>query len=251
MRQSISIFIFVSLVFILQSQQINIHSLKKYGSIKIDKSSDIEVISLDVSDFDPGDKIYLKITYDIKIKELIIYSKFSNTQGDISHFSYNLGMKYPFTFKKLSTSDFYYTIEKLQNYHYLNLVSDYDETYKLKNTKIDEGVLQFVIIVLLIIIGGGVVIGLVVTLMTKKCCIKQIRELKNNLMREQANAQIQQPAVLVSVKNDEQQRVETNQNEARLSLNNKINKNDINIVPTIQNTENEIIPSNENFQEKK
>ena len=58
MRQSISIFIFVSLVFILQSQQINIHSLKKYGSIKIDKSSDIEIISLDVSDFDPGDKIY-------------------------------------------------------------------------------------------------------------------------------------------------------------------------------------------------
>ena len=250
MRQSISIFIFVSLVFILQSQQINIHSLKKYGSIKIDKSSDIEIISLDVSDFDPGDKIYLKITYDIKIKELIIYSKFSNTQGDISHFSYNLGMKYPFTFKKLSTSDFYYTIEKLQNYHYLNLVSDYDETYKLKNTKIDEGVLQFVIILLLIIIGGGVVIGLVVALI-KKCCINKIRELKNNLMREQANAQIQQPAVLVSVKNDEQQRVEINQNEARLSLNNKINKNDINIIPTIQNTENEIIPSNENFQEKK
>ena len=250
MRQSISIFIFVSLVFILQSQQINIHSLKKYGSIKIDKSSDIEIISLDVSDFDPGDKIYLKITYDIKIKELIIYSKFSNTQGDISHFSYNLGMKYPFTFKKLSTSDFYCKIEKLQNYHYLNLVSDYDETYKLKNTKIDEGVLQFVIILLLIIIGGGVVIGLVVALI-KKCCINKIRELKNNLMREQANAQIQQPAVLVSVKNDEQQRVETNQNEARLSLNNKINKNDINIVPTIQNTENEIIPSNENFQEKK
>ena len=250
MRQSISIFIFVSLVFILQSQQINIHSLKKYGSIKIDKSSDIEVISLDVSDFDPGDKIYLKITYDIKIKELIIYSKFSNTQGDISHFSYNLGMKYPFTFKKLSTSDFYCKIEKLQNYHYLNLVSDYVETYKLKNTKIDEGVLQFVIILLLIIIGGGVVIGLVVALI-KKCCINKIRELKNNLMREQANAQIQQPAVLVSVKNDEQQRVEINQNEARLSLNNKINKNDINIVPTIQNTENEIIPSNENFQEKK
>ena len=102
----------------------------------------------------------------------------------------------------------------------------------------------------MIIIGGGVVIGLVVALI-KKCCINKIRELKNNLMREQANAQIQQPAVLVSVKNDEQQRVETNQNEARLSLNNKINKNDINIIPTIQNTENEIIPSNENFQEKK
>ena len=250
MRQSISIFIFASLVFILQSQQINIHSLKKYGSIKIDKSSDIEVISLDVSDFDPGDKIYLKITYDIKIKELIIYSKFSNIQGDMDYYSYNLGMKYPFTFKKLSTSDFYCKIEKLQNYHYLNLVSDYVETYKLKNTKIDEGVLQFVIILLLIIIGGGVVIGLVVALI-KKCCINKIRELKNNLMREQANAQIQQPAVLVSVKNDEQQRVEINQNEARLSLNNKINKNDINIVPTIQNTENEIIPSNENFQEKK
>ena len=251
MRQSISIFIFAALVFIPQSQQMNIHSLKKYGSIKIDKSSDTEKISLDVSDFDPGDKIYLKITYDIKIKELIIYSKFSNTQGDIYPHSYNLGIKYPFTFKKLSTSDFYYTIEKLQNYHYLNLVSSYEGTYKLKNTKIDEGVLQFVIILLLIIIGGGVVIGLVVSLMIKKCCINKIRELKNNLMREQANAQIQQPAVLVSVKNDEQQRVETNQNEARLSLNNKINKNDINIIPTIQNTENEIIPSNENFQEKK
>ena len=250
MRQSISIFIFVSLVFILQSQQINIHSLKKYGSIKIDKSSDLEVIALDVSDFDPGDKIYLKITYDIKIKELIIYSKFSNIQGDIDYYSYNLGMKYPFTFKKLSTSDFYCKIEKLQNYHYLNLVSDYVETYKLKNTKIDEGVLQFVIILLLIIIGGVVVIVLVFALI-KKCCINKIRELKNNLMREQANAQIQQPAVLVSVKNDEQQRVETNQNEARLSLNNNINKNDINIIPTIQNTENEIIPSNENFQEKK
>ena len=151
MRQSISIFIFASLVVILQSQQINIHSLKKYGSIKIDKSSDIEIISLDVSDFDPGDKIYLKITYDIKIKELIIYSKFSNIQGDIDYYSYDLGMKYPFTFKKLSTSDFYCKIEKLQNYHYLNLVSDYVETYKLKNTKIDEGVLQFVIILLLII----------------------------------------------------------------------------------------------------
>ena len=83
MRQSISIFIFASLVFILQSQQIHIHKLEKYGSIKIDKSSDFEVIALDVSDFDPGDKVYLKITFEVKIKDLIIYYKFSDTQGDL------------------------------------------------------------------------------------------------------------------------------------------------------------------------
>ena len=245
MRQSISIFIFASLVFILQSQQIHIHKLEKYGSIKIDKSSDFEVIALDVSDFDPGDKVYLKITYEAKIKALAFSYKFNDIQGDMYNSHLELGNTYPLTFKKPGTSDFYFKIEKPQNYHYLNILLGSDYALKFENTKINEGLLHFIIIIFLIIIGTSGVTSLIV-LLFKKCYFgKKLKENENKLARDQPSFK------LVSVRNNEQQRVETNKNEARLSLNNNINKNNINIIPTIQNTENEIIPSNENFQEKK
>ena len=102
----------------------------------------------------------------------------------------------------------------------------------------------------MLIIGATIFIFLIVFLTHRSYFIKKKKKNKN-LRTEQANGQNKQPFKLVSLRNDEQQRVETNKNEARLSLNNNINKNDINIIPTIQNTENEIIPSNENFQEKK
>jgi hypothetical protein len=51
-------------------------------------------------------------------------------------------------------------------------------------------------------------------------------------------------------KNDDNRYLEGNQNKIWLSLNNNMNKNDINIIPTIQNAENENIPSKENLEEK-
>lgn len=255
MRYSISIIIFASLFAIVIPQSFESHHLEKYGSIKIDNCLSFHIIDLDISDFDLDDKIYIKVLFYKKVKEDLIFYEFSDSQGDnnIYNYLFDEGKTYPLTFKKPGTSDFYYNFEKSKNSHYLNIIIDCDGgKYKIENTKFDEGYWYCVIIIFLIVFGGLSIIAIICICKCKT--IKADNKLRNkskNSFRLQANAQNQQPVSSVTVKNNEQQNIETNQNEARLSLNNNFNKNDINIIPTIQNTENEIIRSNENLQEKK
>lgn len=241
MRHSISIFIFLSLITLLHS---TIY-VEKYGSVKIDNCYDLPVIALDVSDFDESDNIYFKISFDEKnVKNNLIVYNFGNYQGEYRDSHEAFEEFCPLTFAKPGTTNKYYKIEKTRNSHYLYIISDcHGSSYKFEHLKNNEGLIHFIIIVYIIVIGSSAIIITIVLLLRKFCCKRNSRK------KKQMNTPIQQLR-FVTVKNDNNQNLETNQNEIRLSLNNKINKNDINIIPTIQNTENENIPSKENLEEK-
>lgn len=237
MRLAISIFVFLSLIALSLSQ--SLYNVEKYGSVKVDNCNDLPVIALDVSDFDISDNIYIKITFDEKnVKYNLIYYNFGNYQGEYRDSHEMIEKNYFLTFTKPGTTNKYYEIEKERNSHYLYLISDcYGSSYKFKHLKNNEGLIHLIIIIVIIFIGC-VIISIAIVLLIKLCSRRNRRIAKKQL-----------PSLRIA-KNDDNRYLEGNQNKIWLSLNNNMNKNDINIIPTIQNAENENIPSKENLEEK-
>ena len=236
MRLAISIFVFLSLIALslLQSR----YNVEKYGSVKVDNCNDLPVIALDVSDFDISDNIHIKITFDENVKYNLIYYNFGNYQGEYRDSHEMIEKNYFLTFTKPGTTNKYYEIEKERNSHYLYLISDcYGSSYKFKHLKNNEGLIHLIIIIVIIFIGC-VIISIAIVLLIKLCSRRNRRIAKKQL-----------PSLRIA-KNDDNRYLEGNQNKIWLSLNNNMNKNDINIIPTIQNAENENIPSKENLEEK-
>lgn len=229
------LFVFISL---LINKAYSVEYLKRYGSIEINQcdNDDLALIALDINEFSLKDKIYIKITYDQKIKpkELLVGYKLSDHQGELSSGSLELIRNFVLTFTKPGTSDFYLSLEKNTNSRYLNLAIEcYESKIKVKNCKINQAYLEMFFSIFLML-AGFVFLLLFPPYLFMKCKQKKGMEAKNQAVR--VNNQINTASI--QIKAEEIQNIPTT-------------NNDIKPVSNVAKTEGEVIPSTDNLTTNK
>ena len=169
----------------------------------------------------------------------------------MNNYYYETGINWVLTFTKPGITNFYYKIKKDKNSHFLNFAPICaGDMLKIKNLKYDEGMIHFIIILLLIIGGGFTLIGIVTVSIRNLYINSQLQgPLPDEEENKKGNDQVQQP-ISVSVKNEEQQNNKTTQDKNKLSLNNPKDNNKNELIPTIYETEKEIITTKENLPNK-